>query len=257
MEGWFNGSALTTHILEARKCADELHHESLYLRIVEIVISRNSHSVFIDKYMMRKITLSDLKRIFPTTKSEILGKYVDPINETFEKFDISTNARQSMFIAQIGHESAGLTAVSENLNYSAQGLRKIFGKYFPNDAIATSYARKPEKIANRVYANRMGNGPETSGDGWTYRGRGVLQNTGKAAYQALGDYFGLALDKTVEFLESPLGAVMAAGWFWEKNGLNGYADQTRFTDMTKRINGGVNGLDHRKELWGIAREVLK
>jgi putative chitinase len=205
---------------------------------------------------MRNITLSDLRKIFPKTKSETLEQYVTPLNETFEKFDISTTARQSMFIAQIGHESANFTAVRENLNYSAQGLRRIFGKYFPTDALANTYARQPEKIANRVYANRMSNGPESSGDGWKFRGRGTLQVTGRYGYTNFAKDFGMSIDDAIVYLETSEGAVMSAGWFWEKNNLNSFADQTRFTDMTKRINGGTNGLAHRKELWNIARSIL-
>lgn len=205
---------------------------------------------------MTDITLDQLRAIFPTTKKETLALYVDPLNETFEKFDITTVARKSMFLAQVGHESAGFTAVRENLNYSKDGLRKVFGKYFPTDALAAQYARQPEKIANRVYANRGGNGNEASGDGWKYRGRGAIQCTFKSTYESFGKAMGMDLDKVPAYLETPLGAVMSAGWFWDTRDLNALADQTRFTDMTKRINGGHHGLQARKDLWARARSVL-
>lgn len=205
---------------------------------------------------MTDITLDQLRAIFPTTKRETLALYVDPLNETFEKFDITTVARKSMFLAQVGHESAGFTAVRENLNYSKDGLRKIFGKYFPTDALAAQYARNPERIANRVYSGRMGNGNEASGDGWKFRGRGGIQCTGRSNYTELSKFLGKTLDETVAYLETPMGAVMSAGWFWGRNNLNALADQTRFTDMTKRINGGHHGLQARKDLWVRARSVL-
>ena len=202
------------------------------------------------------ITIDQLVATFPATKKATLAIYPDAINETCAKFDISTLARQSMFLAQIGHESGGFVFVAENLNYSAQGLRKIFGKYFPTDALAASYARKPEMIASRVYASRMGNGDEASKEGWTYRGRGLIQITGKGNYTAMAKYFEKTLAETVEFLENPIGAVMSAGWFWSANGLNAYADQNRFSDMTKKINGGLNGIDDRKAIWARAKVAL-
>lgn len=205
---------------------------------------------------MTDITLDQLRAIFPTTKKETLALYVEPLNKTFEKFDITTVARKSMFLAQVGHESAGFTAVRENLNYSQAGLRKVFGKYFPTDALAAQYARQPEKIANRVYANRGGNGNEASGDGWKYRGRGAIQCTFKSTYESFGKAMGMDLDKVPAYLETPLGAVMSAGWFWDTRDLNALADQTRFTDMTKRINGGHHGLQARKDLWARARSAL-
>ncbi len=205
---------------------------------------------------MTTITLPQLSKIFPASKKEVLSNYVEPLMETFEMFDISTVARKSMFLAQVGHESGGLMVTKENLNYSQQGLRNTFGKYFKTDADAALYARKPEMIASRVYANRMGNGNEASKDGWTYRGRGLIQITGRNNYTALSVYLKKTLPETVEFLETPLGAVVSAGWFWNTNKLNDLADQTRFTDMTKRINGGFHGLEDRKNIWGRAKLAL-
>jgi putative chitinase len=159
--------------------------------------------------------------------------------------------RAAHFFAQTAHESGNFKAFSENLNYSAKGLRSIFGKYFPTDALARAYERKPEKIANRVYANRMGNGDEASGEGWLYKGRGPLQLTGKNNYRAFGKYIG----REQEILDNPdivaneLGFESAL-WFFDANKLWGICDQgvndATILALTKRINGGTHGLDDRK-----------
>ncbi len=159
--------------------------------------------------------------------------------------------RAAHFFAQTAHESGNFKAFSENLNYGAKGLRGIFGKYFPTDALARAYERKPEKIANRVYANRMGNGDEASGEGWKYRGRGPLQLTGKNNYRAFGKYIG----REQEILDNPdivaneLGFESAL-WFFDANKLWGICDQgvndATILALTKRINGGTHGLDDRK-----------
>jgi putative chitinase len=165
-------------------------------------------------------------------------------------YKLSPN-RAAHFFAQTAHESGNFKAFSENLNYSAKGLRSIFGKYFPTDALARAYERKPEKIANRVYANRMGNGDEASGEGWLYKGRGPLQLTGKNNYRAFGKYIG----REQEILDNPdivaneLGFESAL-WFFDANKLWGICDQGindgAILALTKRINGGTHGLDDRK-----------
>ena len=165
-------------------------------------------------------------------------------------YKLSPN-RAAHFFAQTAHESGGFKAFSENLNYSAKGLRGIFRKYFPTDALANAYARQPMKIANRVYASRMGNGPESSGDGWKYRGRGPLQLTGKDNYRAFGRYIG----REQEVLDNPdlvateLGFESAL-WFFDHNKLWSICDQgvgdAAILALTKRINGGTHGLDDRK-----------
>lgn len=159
--------------------------------------------------------------------------------------------RAAHFFAQTAHESGGFKTFSENLNYSLKGLRSIFRKYFPTDALANGYARQPMKIANRVYANRMGNGPESSGDGWKYRGRGPLQLTGKDNYRAFGRYIG----REQEVLDNPdivateLGFESAL-WFFDHNKLWSICDRgtndAAILALTKRINGGTHGLDDRK-----------
>jgi putative chitinase len=158
--------------------------------------------------------------------------------------------RAAHFFAQTAHESGGFKAFSENLNYGAKGLRGIFGKYVPTDALARAYERKPEKIANRVYANRMGNGDEASGEGWLFRGRGSLQLTGKFNFKAFSDYIGRPDVMTNPDLVATELAFESALWFFDRNKLWGICDQGvgdgAILALTKRINGGTHGLDDRK-----------
>lgn len=164
----------------------------------------------------------------------------------FEKYGLTTKLRVAHFMAQIEHES-GLKPISENLNYSANRLLKIFPRYF-NKEQSLAYSRQQSRIANRVYANRMGNGNESSGEGWKYRGRGFIQITGKE------NYFRLANDTDLDFLKNPdllleeANAIISALWFWNLKGLNSLADKDDIVGITKKINGGLNGLEHRKEL---------
>jgi putative chitinase len=159
-------------------------------------------------------------------------------------------SRAAHFFAQTAHESGNFTAFSENLNYGAKGLRGIFGKYFPTDAMAKMYERQPQKIANRVYASRMGNGVEASGDGWRFRGRGALQLTGKANYQAFSDYIDRPDVMTNPDLVAGELCFESALWFFDRNKLWGICDQgindAAILALTKRINGGTHGLDDRK-----------
>ena len=158
-------------------------------------------------------------------------------------------------MAQIEHES-NLKPISENLNYSAEGLVKTFKKYFPNPQLANAYARQPQKIANRVYASRMGNGNEASGEGWKFRGRGFIQITGKNNYTVLSK------DTRVDFLSNPdlllqeSNSMISALWFWNVNKLNVLADKDDVVSVTKRINGGTNGLDHRRQLLAKYKKEL-
>jgi putative chitinase len=176
------------------------------------------------------------------------NKWADALQTTCDKFEINTPERQAGFIAQCAHESGMFKFVEENLNYSDKALLSVFGKYFNADT-ATEYARKPEKIANRVYANRMGNGDELSGDGWKYRGRGLIQLTGKENYTRFGNAVGQDIVNNPELVASPEYATLSAGWFWSANSLNKLADAKDILGMTKRINGGTIGLDHRTELY--------
>jgi putative chitinase len=164
------------------------------------------------------------------------------------EFEINTPKRQAMFLAQLLHESALLTATIENLNYSELGLVKVFKNYFDRNS-AKRYARQPEKIANRVYANRMGNGNEMSGDGWRFRGRGLIQLTGKDNYIACGKGLGVDLLKNPDYLLTTEGSTRSAGWFWKSRNLNRTADAGDILANTKIINGGTNGLEHRTSLY--------
>jgi putative chitinase len=164
-------------------------------------------------------------------------------------YKLSPN-RAAHFFAQTAHESGNFKTFSENLNYSAKGLRGIFRKYFPTDALANAYARQPMKIANRVYANRMGNGPESSGDGWKFRGRGALQLTGHDNYQAFANYVNRPDVMTNPDLVAGELCFESALWFFDRNKLWGICDQgvndAAILALTKRINGGTHGLDDRK-----------
>lgn len=204
------------------------------------------------------ITLDLLKAICPKTKPTILEKYVEPMNKVTAHYDMLENKKRiAAFLAQTAHESGGFTAVVENLNYGAKGLTTTFKKYFPNEEIAKQYERQPQKIANRVYANRMSNGDEASGDGFKFRGRGLIQLTGKDNYTRFAKSLGKTLDDTVTFLETPEGAVTSAGWFWDTNKLNIYCDKDDFVGLTKRINGGTIGLADRKHHYELALAMLK
>jgi putative chitinase len=183
-------------------------------------------------------------------------EWIDAINETFDRFDISTPERQACFLGQCAHESAGFTALKENLNYSAEGLTKVWPKRFPSLDAAQPYHRNPEKIANKVYADRMGNGDEASGEGFKYRGRGLIQLTGKDNYEACGEALGADLVGDPDQVSSPKFAALSAGWFWDKNKLNQYADSNDMTTLTKRINGGTHGIDDRIARTQQAIDVL-
>ena len=205
------------------------------------------------------ITLAQFKKFAPNTKyaqqwydtlfspqTELGGKSL------LDEYQINTPKRVAAFLAQCGHESGGFVFVTENLNYSASGLMRVFPKYFPTLELAKQYERNPKKIASRVYANRMGNGDEASGEGFAYRGRGILQLTGKDNYF----WFGASLDMTPEqasdYLETFEGAAQSACWFWETNKLNKYVDAGDFKGLTKAINGGYIGLADREHHYEIA-----
>ena len=180
------------------------------------------------------------------TTPELADKWADALNETCQEFAIDSPYRIAGFISQTAHESAGFKFVSENLNYSAASLMRVWSIRFPTVEIAQRYAMNPEKIANRAYADRMGNGDEASGDGWKYRGRGLIQLTGKNNYVA----YSMACDNEAlqkpDIVAEPKYAAESAGWFWSVNRLNLVADTQDIVRMTKIINGGINGLDDRQ-----------
>jgi len=181
-------------------------------------------------------------------KGHIPDAVIAMIPDTAAKFEINTPLRLAHFLAQCGHESGGFKATQENLNYSAKGLAGIFKKYFPTEAAAAPYARQPQKIASKVYGGRMGNGPESTGEGYKFRGRGYIQLTGKENYTAFGKSIGEDMTVNPDVVASKY-ALLSAAWFFSKNGLHKMADEgatdTVVTKITKRVNGGTIGLPDR------------
>lgn len=203
------------------------------------------------------ITLDILKHICPSTKGDTLQSFVDPLNKVSDQAQLTGHKnRVAAFLAQVSFESDYFISVEENLNYSAAGLVKTFKTYFPNLLSAQPYAKNPQKIANKVYANRMGNGDTASGDGWTYRGRGLIQITGKDNYQKFATSLNKTLPDTIAFMQTPQGATECSGWFWSFNKLNTYVDKDDFIGLTRRINGGINGLADREKQYAIALKAL-
>jgi putative chitinase len=204
-----------------------------------------------------EIRQDQLQQILPG--NPYLDHWCEALNKILPDYDIDTPQRVAAFLAQTAHESGGYTALHENLNYRAATLCKVFPKYFPNDAIAEQYASQPNKaelIANRVYASRMGNGDEASGDGYRYCGRGLIQLTGKQNYQSFANSLEMNVEDVPAFLQTFEGAIQSACWFWESNNLNQYADSGDILTMTKRINGGTIGLEDRKKHYEHAKHVL-
>jgi putative chitinase len=186
---------------------------------------------------------------------------VDPFNETFQRFGITTPAQQASWIGQCGHECGNFRILEENLNYRAPTLLKLFPKtpkrqwgFTPEEAAA--YEKQPQKIANRIYGNRMGNRDEASGDGWRFRGSGFLQLTGHSNFYHAGQALGVDFVMQPELVRTPMYAAQTAGWFWQTHKLNQYADKGDFLTMTKRINGGTIGLEDRIKHINHALHVL-
>jgi putative chitinase len=198
------------------------------------------------------ITPEILKECLPEASMQSCQAFAEPMAAACAEFEINTPMRLAAFIAQVGHESGNLRFVKENLNYSAQGLVKVFPKYF-NEQTAMQYQRNPEAIANRVYANRMGNGPEESGEGWAYRGRGLIQLTGKNNYYTCMEALGI---DDPSYFETPEGAARSAAWFWHSRNLNAVADTGDIKKMTKLINGGFIGLEDRIKHYNHALDVF-
>jgi putative chitinase len=201
------------------------------------------------------LTRAELVAVMPLA-AKAPDAVVGALDAAMRRFEIVTPARMAAFCAQLAHESGQLQRWTENLSYRWERLRQVFPKYFPSDAEARPFDRKPERIANRVYANRMGNGPEASGDGWRYRGRGPIQLTGKDNYRACGQGIGVDLVDDPDLLATPEPGCLAAAWFWARNGLNALADAGDFVTITRRINGGLNGLAERREFWERAKAAF-
>ena len=210
---------------------------------------------------MEAITSETLRKIYPQSKN--IERYAGALDKAMQECGIDTAARARAFLAQVGHESAQLNRVEENLKYSAQALRKVFPKYFPTQQEAVMYAYHPEQIANRVYANRMGNGGEESGDGWKFRGRGLIQITGRDNYVSMSSLMGKDLTVWPDALLMPLDACRSAALWWKTNGLNSLADKLvsderkTFETITKRVNGGLNGLEDRWAIYLRAKSAIK
>ena len=196
----------------------------------------------------------DIKKL----KGHIPDAVIAQLPDTISKFELNTPLRLAHFLAQAGHESGGFKAVNENLNYGAKGLLGIFKKYFPTEAKAKEYERKPEKIANLVYGSRMGNGPEASGEGYKFRGRGYIQLTGKDNYKAFDAVVAENILETPDLVATKY-PLLSAAWFFHKNGLHKIADggatDAVVTSVTKRVNGGTIGLadriKHFKEYYSL------
>ena len=182
--------------------------------------------------------------------------WYEALCEILPDYDINTVPRMAAFLAQTAHESGGYKAIKENLNYRAETLMKVWPRYFPNMEIANQYAHKQEAIANRAYGGRMGNGPEASGDGFKYCGRGLIQLTGKDNYTSFAESIETPVEEIPEFLGTFEGAVQSACWFWENNNLNQFADSGDMLTLTKRINGGTLGLDDRIKHYNHAMHIL-
>lgn len=201
-------------------------------------------------------TSSKLAACVPNSK---IDEWFKVINTTLPSYSINSVSRVAAWLAQMAHESGDFRLLTENLNYSTRGLRATFPKYFPTDALAEQYARQPEKIANRVYGGRMGNGVESTGDGWKFRGRGLIQITGKSNYtQCSLTLYGdqEILLKNPEILIEYDGAVRSACWFWNSRSLNTFADQRDITTISRRINGGDHGLADRTQRFNRYLSIL-
>ena len=189
-------------------------------------------------------------------KLHIGEQWVDALNATFQRFNIDTPVRQASFIGQCGHECGNFKVLEENLNYRAETLMKLWKTRFPTLDVANEYSRNPKKIANKVYASRMGNRDESSGDGYRFRGRGCIQLTGHANYFHAGKACGVDFVMEPDLVATPQYAAMTAGWFWDTHKLNQFADVRDFKTMTKKINGGFIGLDDRIKHIEHAMQVL-
>jgi putative chitinase len=199
---------------------------------------------------------TQLSILIPSNK-RYLDWYVI-LQQELPKYGIDTKERVAAFIAQCGHESLDFTVLAENLNYSADALLRVFPKYFSSISIAQKYHRQPEKIANRVYSNRMGNDSEASGDGWKFRGRGLIQITGKSNYIE-ASYYIFNNDSVLsnpQYFSTVIGAVQSACWFWYANNCNEFADALDNDGLSRRINGGDHGLVDRNERYQKAMLVL-
>jgi len=190
-------------------------------------------------------------------KNPYIDHWYEALCQILPDYDINTVPRVAAFLAQTAHESGNYRAIKENLNYRAETLMKVWPRYFPNMEIASQYAHKQEAIANRAYGGRMGNGPESSGDGYKFCGRGLIQLTGKDNYTRYAQSLEIGLDEASEHLTTFEGCVQSAAWFWEANNLNQWADSGDILTLTKKINGGTLGLADRQKHYSHAIHILE
>jgi len=191
---------------------------------------------------MSMLALEQLKQM---VKNPYIDHWHEALDQLLDDYEINTPLRVAHFVAQCAHESGNFVFIKENLNYKAASLQKLFAKYFPTGDLAAQYANRPEQIANRIYANRMGNGPESSGDGYRYCGRGLIQLTGRDNYTFFAGSLSIPVEEAAEYLATFEGAAQSACWFWEQNNLNRFADANDVKGLTKAINGGYIGLEDR------------
>jgi putative chitinase len=210
---------------------------------------------------MALVTASLLGDVMPDLPAA--GDWLDPLNAAMDRFEINDPRRAAAFLAQIAHESNQLRSLVENLNYSAATLMRVWPGRFPTLPKAQDYERNPEKLANYVYASRLGNGDTASGDGFAYRGRGLIQLTGRGNYRAAAAAIGQPLEEQPDLLMQPAAAALSAAWFWKSHGLNELADDDNpdnddedFETISIKINGGRAGMDARKAFWHKARASL-
>ena len=201
------------------------------------------------------LTVNQLRQIVPTLSHDRANSLLPGIIDACNYADINTPARTGGFLAQCAHESQGFATFTENLNYSASALRTYFRNHFTEQE-AIGYQRKPERIANRAYANRLGNGNEASGDGWKFRGRGAIQCTGREKYEVLSQLFNIDFVNQPDLLSTPDYAFLSAAWYWKDRKINVFADAKDIRRMTVAVNGGMNGFADRKEYYDRARQAL-
>jgi putative chitinase len=199
-------------------------------------------------------TEEQLAKIIPG--NQYVAEWHNALTTILPEYDIWTPERVAHFMAQTAHESGSYSALTENLNYRAETMRKVFPKYFPTAAIAESFVGHPDRLANKVYGNRMGNGDEASGDGYRFRGRGLIQLTGRENYTRFAESIEMPVNDASEYLETFEGAVQGACWYWEDKNLNALADANDIIAITKKINGGTIGLEDRKARYANAIKVL-
>lgn len=203
---------------------------------------------------MTELTQEQLRQFIP--KNPYISQWHNALSQLLPDYEINTPQRIAAFLAQCGHESGGFVFLRENLNYRAESLMRVWPRHFPTLEIAKQYERQPEKIANRAYANRMGNGDEASGDGWRFAGKGLIQLTGKTNYTWFAASLEISVEEAAEYLLTFEGAAQSACWFWETNNLNRFADVGDIKGMTRVINGGFIGLEDRVKHYEHALHIM-